>query len=163
MTWNVHNARSWSQEEISILTRMWNDGASAREIAKALGTGRSRNSVIGMAHRSGLPPRTKSRRQPATRGVKKYKPRQRKEWTPKPRPLPPEPEPMPEMLMVSLLDIKDGQCRYPIGDPLQSGFGFCGLAVAGEHTSYCRFHHRICHESEAALRPMSAWTWGRAA
>lgn len=45
----------WTDEKaIATLKRMWGEGASASEIAKALGGGVSRNSVIGKCHRLGL-------------------------------------------------------------------------------------------------------------
>lgn len=45
---------AWSIEESGALERMWAEGKSASQIAKALGTKRSRNSVIGRVHRLGL-------------------------------------------------------------------------------------------------------------
>lgn len=50
----------WTDEEHAELVRMWREGLSATQIAKALGTGRSRNAVIGRAHRSNLPMRMES-------------------------------------------------------------------------------------------------------
>lgn len=44
---------SWNEERITILRVMWDDGATASQIADALG-GVSRNAVIGKAHRLGL-------------------------------------------------------------------------------------------------------------
>jgi GcrA cell cycle regulator len=44
---------SWTEERISTLTRMWENGATASQIADELG-GVSRNAVIGKAHRLGL-------------------------------------------------------------------------------------------------------------
>lgn len=44
---------SWTEERVEILTKMWTEGNSAAEIAKALG-GITRNAVIGKAHRLGL-------------------------------------------------------------------------------------------------------------
>src|SRR6476620_11751788 len=44
---------SWTEERIERLKQMWNDGASASQIADELG-GVSRNAVIGKAHRLGL-------------------------------------------------------------------------------------------------------------
>jgi len=44
---------SWTEERINTLTRMWENGATASQIADELG-GVSRNAVIGKAHRLGL-------------------------------------------------------------------------------------------------------------
>ncbi|PCD02881.1 GcrA cell cycle regulator [Sphingomonas spermidinifaciens] len=47
---------SWTEERIDTLTRMWESGMTASQIAEELG-GISRNAVIGKAHRLGLKPR----------------------------------------------------------------------------------------------------------
>ncbi len=44
---------SWTEERIATLTKMWEGGATASQIAEHLG-GVSRNAVIGKAHRLGL-------------------------------------------------------------------------------------------------------------
>ena len=44
---------SWTDERITTLTKMWEGGATASQIAEELG-GVSRNAVIGKAHRLGL-------------------------------------------------------------------------------------------------------------
>jgi GcrA cell cycle regulator len=44
---------SWTEERIEKLTKMWESGATASQIAEELG-GVSRNAVIGKAHRLGL-------------------------------------------------------------------------------------------------------------
>lgn len=44
---------SWTEERIEKLTKMWEGGATASQIAEELG-GVSRNAVIGKAHRLGL-------------------------------------------------------------------------------------------------------------
>ena len=44
---------SWTDERIATLTKMWEGGATASQIAEQLG-GVSRNAVIGKAHRLGL-------------------------------------------------------------------------------------------------------------
>ena len=43
----------WTEEQISILTKLWHRGESSRIIALQLGT--TRNAVIGKANRLGLP------------------------------------------------------------------------------------------------------------
>src|SRR5690606_3120098 len=44
---------SWTEERIATLTKMWEGGSTASQIADELG-GVSRNAVIGKAHRLGL-------------------------------------------------------------------------------------------------------------
>lgn len=44
-------ALSWTDERIALLKKLWGEGKSAAEIAKALGGGLTRNAVIGKAHR----------------------------------------------------------------------------------------------------------------
>jgi GcrA cell cycle regulator len=70
---------SWTDERIETLTKMWEGGATASQIAEELG-GVSRNAVIGKAHRLGL----KARPSPV-------KPNEKSETTPvKPPRVPPE-------------------------------------------------------------------------
>ena len=57
---------SWTEERIATLTKMWETGATASQIADELG-GVSRNAVIGKAHRLGL----KSRPSPVKSSEKK--------------------------------------------------------------------------------------------
>ena len=71
---------SWTDERIETLTKMWEGGATASQIADELG-GVSRNAVIGKAHRLGLKARPspvkaaeKTARRPASAAPKKPKP-----------------------------------------------------------------------------------------
>ncbi len=68
---------SWTDERIATLTKMWESGATASQIADELG-GVSRNAVIGKAHRLGL----KARPSPV-------KPNEEKEAPKTPDPTPP--------------------------------------------------------------------------
>lgn len=45
---------SWTNDRVQTLTRLWRDGLSASQIARALAGGVSRNAVIGKVHRLGL-------------------------------------------------------------------------------------------------------------
>jgi len=63
---------SWTEERIKTLTRMWEGGATASQIADELG-GVSRNAVIGKAHRLGL----KARPSPVKANETKPAPRSR--------------------------------------------------------------------------------------
>jgi GcrA cell cycle regulator len=77
---------SWTDERIERLTKMWEGGATASQIADELG-GVSRNAVIGKAHRLGL----KARPSPV-------KPNDKPEPAPKAaKPAPRAPEPAPRL------------------------------------------------------------------
>ncbi|MFC3098861.1 GcrA family cell cycle regulator [Alteraurantiacibacter palmitatis] len=69
---------SWTEERIAKLTKMWEGGSTASQIAEELG-GVSRNAVIGKAHRLGL----KSRPSPVK--ANEAKPAKAKEPAPAPR------------------------------------------------------------------------------
>ncbi|WNO54758.1 GcrA family cell cycle regulator [Stakelama saccharophila] len=94
---------SWTEERIATLTKMWESGNTASQIAEELG-GISRNAVIGKAHRLGL----KSRPSPVKAGESEAKskpktkpaaPRAAPKPAPAPAPVPPAesaaPEPAP--------------------------------------------------------------------
>ena len=71
---------SWTDERIATLTKMWESGATASQIADELG-GVSRNAVIGKAHRLGL----KARPSPVkANDAKKAKPAAPRSKTAKP-------------------------------------------------------------------------------
>src|SRR5579875_1150199 len=44
----------WTEERVEVLKRLWLEGFSASQIAKQLGSGLTRNAVIGKVHRLGL-------------------------------------------------------------------------------------------------------------
>ena len=45
---------SWTDERVELLRKLWNEGLSASQVAAELGTGVTRNAVIGKIHRLGL-------------------------------------------------------------------------------------------------------------
>ena len=48
--------------------------------------------------------------------------------------------------LLGILDVNDATCRWPHGDPLKPGFGFCGKPVK-PGSVYCRAHHRRAYTS----------------
>ncbi len=44
----------WTDDRVGMLRSLWKEGHSARQIAMRIGSGISRNAVIGKAHRLGL-------------------------------------------------------------------------------------------------------------
>lgn len=77
---------SWTEERIATLTKLWEGGATASQIAEELG-GVSRNAVIGKAHRLGL----KSRPSPVKANDKKAT--KKKAAAPAKKAVPPKPKP----------------------------------------------------------------------
>mgnify|MGYP002723433150 CR=1 FL=1 len=79
---------SWTDERIEKLTKMWEGGATASQIADELG-GVSRNAVIGKAHRLGLkarPSPVKANEKPARPAApKKAKPAEERAPAPVPQ------------------------------------------------------------------------------
>ena len=96
---------SWTDERIEKLTKMWEGGATASQIAEELG-GVSRNAVIGKAHRLGLkarPSPVKANEKPEGPAPAPARPpkAEASEATPRapappPRPAPPRPAPAPQ-------------------------------------------------------------------
>jgi GcrA cell cycle regulator len=139
---------NWSAENIATLTKLWNDGHSAGEIVKVFNGRVSRSAVIGKVHRLGLTGRSiiaqhhRSRPIAATRSV--VRPTKAKPPAPKPVGPPVEAaEPLPDIdelyPTASLMTLGAGMCKWPIGDPRDEGFGFCGRLRPRE-AQYCPAH-----------------------
>jgi GcrA cell cycle regulator len=139
---------AWTDDRVAMLRELWTKGLSASQIAVQLG-GVSRNAVIGKAHRLSLESRPspirgggggsrRRRNRAISRAIEARALRGTManeenggELVEKvtERPLAPPIRP--------ISDVKD--CLWPIGDPGEDGFGFCG-----EETSpgrpYCDTH-----------------------
>ena len=152
---------------------MWAEGASATEIGNELGT--SRNSVLSKIHRSGWTGPNTLGNMPlrVALGTRK-RPRQ---VTRRPRALAIAaraaqaedlPEPSSEAVRTSFAEggaiglgsLTSEVCAWPIGNPGEKDFGFCGAArFAG--TSYCVQHVRIAYQPAASRRSTGAYSWAR--
>lgn len=156
---------SWTDERIDELRRLWAEGLSASQIANSLG-GVTRNAVIGKIHRLGLSGRVKTRA-PARRTA------------PAAATVRPQPQPAvramaagalavkvvereaPAVVMqaevvplhggVDLMELSAATCRWPVGDPAQDGFRFCGARVGAAET-YCKAHAEVAYPARAKAR-----------
>lgn len=141
----------WTDERVTTLRKLWAEGLSASQVAKQMG-GLTRSAVCGKVHRLGLVGRG---HQPSSADVVKRictrrttKPHARpraKESFPAPTPLPP-----PDVLgavdpTLTTLRLNAFTCRYPIGDPQDSAFTYCGR-TCDEESPYCRDHKRLCYQ-----------------
>lgn len=142
----------WTQypEAVEAFKQLWERGDSASKIAEELcqkfGYPFTRNAVIGKRARLGLPERkanTSTPRQPRVRVPKEKRIRKRVRLTPLFENEPYEPVAF-EVLspnQKTLLNLKDSDCRWPIGD---GPYLFCANEKL-EGCSYCRGHARIAY------------------
>ncbi len=118
-------AVDWTDERVAQLTKLWQEGFSARHIAERLDEGITRNAVIGKANRLGLSKPSKSS---VTRQQRQ------KERAEKVLELQP---PMDQG--ATIFSLTASTCRWPIGDPGDLDFHFCG-ANSNAGQPYCDYH-----------------------
>jgi GcrA cell cycle regulator len=142
--------QKWTSERVDQLRTCVNAGLTCSQIADEIGV--SRNAVIGKIHRLGL-----SQGNSAEASALRRPPRVRPRMTPRQivHAIFTEPRRVAEMEVVevgcvesadrcSLLELAHGKCRWPINDPTDEDFAFCGNdAVAG--MSYCAGHVRLAY------------------
>jgi GcrA cell cycle regulator len=151
----------WTDERVTLLRKLWAEGLSASQIAKQLG-GVTRNAVIGKVHRLGLAGRATPSR-PAKRPVRTARPRVMGPSVPRLR----MPSTMPTVVIPDLepLKLEDGKaanvltlnesmCKFPIGDPTDPDFAFCGRGSSGG--PYCSDHARLAYQPSQARKKRAA-------
>ncbi len=147
----------WNDERVELLKKLWGEGLSASQIAARLGSV-TRNAVIGKVHRLGLAGRATTSRAKTARprvraNVQKRiaKPRHTTlansalqriyQADAEPYVAPVEEVVIPLAERKSILDLVECSCRWPIGDPQEADFHFCGRQkVMG--LPYCETHAR---------------------
>ncbi len=147
----------WTNERVDELRRLWGQGQTASRIADLLG-GVTRNAVIGKVHRLGLRGRPSPIRRDENGAVSRPGPVVRASM---PAPMKPELPPAEAAPVASLPGPAPSQpkvahgggrsCSWPVGDPKQPGFHFCGgEALPGR--PYCASHCGMAYQrkSEAA-------------
>ena len=143
---------SWTDDRVALLKKLWGEGKTAAEIAKELG-GVTRNAVIGKAHRLKLSNRVspiQQNKKPANN-------------SPKPQPVQVQAKTPPKPILkdadqdnrkrIPLTELKAGECRWPIGDPREKNFGFCGCkSIPG--LPYCLEHAQVAYQPATRNRIM---------
>ncbi|WP_332688637.1 GcrA family cell cycle regulator [Bosea sp. (in: a-proteobacteria)] len=174
----MSEAGAWTDERVELLKKLWSDGLSASQIAGELGSV-TRNAVIGKVHRLGLSGRAKNpgstaprprkpvTRPPAhpmaspasgggmTRGNTALAPQFAPEIEAEPEaehvPAPAEEVVIPFSERVTIMDLREYMCRWPMGDPTTPEFRFCGgRSLTG--MPYCSYHARIAYQPAADRR-----------
>ncbi len=114
---------AWTPEKVKLLKKLWSKGKSTVEIGRELGI--SKNAVVGKVHRLELAARPSP--------IKKNETQKKEIQQPKPD-------------HMTLMDLKLNSCRWPIGDPQDPDFHFCGEnTVTGK--PYCPNHCKIAYTS----------------
>lgn len=158
---------SWTDERVELLKKLWLDGRSASQISGELGGGVTRNAVIGKVHRMGLSGRARG---PDPAPATPIRPRDKQPARPQvirpagpavrgnlalaitPRPAPqPAPRPADEVVIpiserVTLMELRETMCRWPLGDPTQMDFRFCGLKSPALGGPYCAYHAGVAYQ-----------------
>lgn len=166
----------WTDDRVELLGKLWGEGLSASQIAGILGGGVTRNAVIGKVHRLGLSgrgktgqpaaarppkPRLTASPEPAPDGVGRDAPSEAESAAPEPPRVvgtavarSDEPN-IPVSERVSILELRDSMCRWPLGDPASADFGFCGRRAASA-LPYCDAHCRIAYQPAAERKRLRA-------
>jgi GcrA cell cycle regulator len=164
---------SWTDERVELLKKLWADGLSASQIAAELGGGVTRNAVIGKVHRLGLSGRAKANAVTSNRTRRAAQPTRAAA-----RPVAAQPvvrgnvalavvpvayaeqvlEAVAETEVVvalsrrvSILELRDTMCRWPLGDPLTAEFAFCG-ADCDVSKPYCNHHAGVAFQPSQERR-----------
>ena len=157
---------SWTDERVELLRQLWLDGRSASQISAQLGHGLTRNAVICKVHRLGLagrakapsstasPPRAASAPRMAPRpSAGGARPTVRgatalalaAEPTLEARPVFQEKDVVvPMSLRVTIVELKEAMCRWPLGDPTSPEFRYCGSPAASG--PYCVHHGKLAYQ-----------------
>jgi len=128
---------AWTDERVAKLQELWDKGLSASQIAKELADGVTRNAVIGKAHRMGLASRPSPVKADPQKKTKK--PAEKKAVVKSKAPTG----------KVSLLDLTERMCKWPIGHPGDADFHFCGKPSMPTFP-YCAEH---CAEAYQVQQP----------
>ena len=138
---------SWTYERIEKLKKLWDEGLTASRIAAELGDV-TRNAVIGKAHRLGLSGRMTAKRPKNGISIIRKKKIHSANINKIVEISPVIDEPMNP---TSFQDIKDGLCRWPLGEPEDVTFKFCGRNT-NEGFVYCTSHHKQAYQPLSKIR-----------
>ena len=157
---------AWTEDRVETLKKLWTEGLSASQIAKEMGEGVTRNAIIGKVHRLKLsgratpsrPPRPRAKpapkprvttSAPRTAGSTTTTPTVQREMPIAPPPL--EPAPLPSGEFATVLTLTNHICKWPIGDPTEQNFRFCGRKSKAS-SPYCDAHASQAYQPQSRRR-----------
>ena len=157
----------WKEEEAALAKELYNKGNSASEISTIIG--KSRNAILGRLFRDGVLQKGKySNRAPRI-------PTKRKQAltpVPKAERKPSLPIAMLDQVafkvprsrlangrsggFVTVETLSNNTCRWPIGNPANPDFHFCGHEPE-EGKPYCKYHEGKAHIGATAYKGFKRW------
>ena len=132
---------AWTEQMVEDLRKMWKEGLTTGEIGKRLGV--SKNSIVGKVHRLGL----SSKAEKITSDESNKKAEAVKESKKEEHFISTKIESKPQVRKdgkVMLTSLDNHTCRWPIGDPKDENFHFCGKKVRLGQT-YCEEHAALAY------------------
>lgn len=131
----------WSDADKARVLELWEDGKSARDISLLM-PGRSRNSVLGIVHRSAG---AVKRIVPNTRAPSRV-PAQPKIQKPLVTTIEPEEEIYPLEPPIFMGELESAHCRWPYETNDVRGLRYCGHAKKGGGYPYCEGHAKKAYQ-----------------
>lgn len=137
---------AWTEEQDDLLRRLWLE-KPASQIAARIGS-RTRNAVIGRAYRLGLGGKLRIKRNgslqaKAQAGAASSRRTGTHSKAKAGAGIPtPEPIPAPAPLLLTMLDLTNSTCRFPVEGENEHTL-FCGHAPKFG-SRFCEFHHGVC-------------------
>ena len=155
---------SWTDERVELLSKLWQEVRSASQIAAELG-GVTRNAVIGKVYRLGLSgrgqPTSSIKRQRRTHqtGVRRARVvsignlalKHNLDLLPDAALNPRRNVVVPIARKLSIFQLNEHTCKWPIGDPGQEDFHFCGHDSL-ENLPYCEYHAGVAYQAPEPRR-----------
>ncbi|MEM9726726.1 MAG: GcrA family cell cycle regulator [Pseudomonadota bacterium] len=169
---------AWTDERVERLKELWAEGMTASQIATALG-GVSRNAVIGKVHRLGLSNRNTPGKAGEAEPEEPVELKKKETAAPVEATVAPTPKAMAEPTneqieqseqaeainpvaalaaeversarKLSLLELNERTCKWPMGDPSTDDFYFCGLPCAVDKP-YCAAHVAVAYQPMSSRR-----------
>lgn len=157
--------RGWSPAEDTLLAKLAEEGKSASAISRAFSADlkleRTRNAIIGRAHRTGInlrgTPLDAAHASARTKRAAKALAKKEKAETMVPTPIvlkktaKPSPKPAPKQVevdeskLVGIHQLNSRTCRFPVKETTPRSWLFCG-ELPMPNGVYCTSHAKVCYQ-----------------
>ena len=149
----------WTEELKAKAARMWSAGELVVKIAAAIGCSATTVNDMAYDNRERFPKRKRIPTVVRIKGIPEVPVETLMNNTAKTHIFDAVPFQLKGVALVKFLNLREGQCKFPVDNELGPDMGCCGVQISDSHPSYCSHHARIASgpgtESERrALRGM---------